>query len=85
MRINILDVPSRELDHLCERVTARAIARDLPPEEAFRQALRGWLERTGEGLAEPERQGDRVLEATEAELEALKAVLAAMRSYDSIR
>ena len=82
MRINVLDIGSRKLGALSERVRKRAKANGIPPEEAFREALRGWLERTAAINPEAESPRDAVLEATEEELAALKVVLAAMRSYD---
>ena len=82
MRMNIIDVDSREIKALYERVRQRANSNGIPPEEAIRQALRGWFEQTSEARR-PEESRDRVLEATEAEYRAIAAILAAMRSYDS--
>jgi len=63
MRINVIRTQSRDIDALFERVTMRAKAYEISPEEALREALRGWLEKT-EGKPVPEHPEDRILEAT---------------------
>jgi hypothetical protein len=79
MKVNILKVKDRELDSLLERVKQRAESLGMPPEEAYREALRAWLQHFSEPAPEPE---GAVLEATDQELAALKLVLSAMRTYD---
>lgn len=77
MKISIIPVDDRTLQALIDRFHARADAYGIKRDEAMREAMRKWLERT-DGV---ESEETRVLEATETELVALKAVLAAMRCY----
>jgi hypothetical protein len=81
MKITVLNVNDRDLDALLEKVHERAKALGIEREEAYRDAFRRWLERFGTNLPRPEPE-TATLEATPAELAALEAVLAAMRSYD---
>jgi hypothetical protein len=77
VKIKIIPVVDRTLQALIDRFHERADALGIAHDEAMREALRSWLEHTGVETDE------RVLEATESELAALKAVLAAMRSYNA--
>lgn len=80
MKIHYIFVEDRDLSHLLERVYDRAQSLGIDKVEAVRQALRDWLAHSGQPQQQP---GDRVLEATPAEYEALTRVLAAMRRYDA--
>jgi hypothetical protein len=80
MKINILPVGDPSLDALFDRVYIIADARGIQREEAIRNALRRWIDIVVEG-AEGPATPSRCLETTEAEFEAFKVVLAAMRAY----
>lgn len=80
MKITWLNVSDRDLDALLERVHQRAESLGVSREEGYREALRMWLGRFGD--VEKDEPTSTILEGTQTELAALKAVLAAMRSYD---
>ena len=82
MKITVLNVADRSLDNLLERVHARAEALGISREEAYRDAFRRWLEHSSDTHVDAPAPDCTFIEATPAELAALKLILAAMRSYD---